>query len=248
MAKSSIILNDTFIFRFPKKEWNPRTIETSFYPKCLFEHLLSNEDRIEIAHKGITSKFTDWRYKFNPITDPFYILEISLSFCSIDENNVGGYKWGLSVSEENKLVFSDIKKLEEDDNLIYFSVKIQGEITWDFTPNQWYKIKQYMKRFSKCTWDEVALDISMELRSNFLQPHYFPEYTQSKLKSPNREIPKSGQTSDNLPFILDNIPNSFLEVYHRDPKKNWELTEKHWTKLSDKNITFGGKYLSSFNT
>ena len=123
MAKSTIKLDDNFVFNFPKKKQDPRTTDESYYPKFLFEHLLSNEDRIEIAHKGITSKFIDWNYKFNPITDPFYILEISLRFCSKDENNVGGYSWGLSVSEENKLVFSDIKKLEEDDNLIYFSVK-----------------------------------------------------------------------------------------------------------------------------
>jgi hypothetical protein len=247
MAKSTIKLDDNFVFKFPKKKRDSTTTEESYYPKFLFEHLLSNEDRIEIAHKGITSKFTDWRYKFNPITDPFYILEISLSFCSKDENNVGGYSWGLSVSEENKLVFSDMEKLEEDDNLIYFSVKIQGEITWNFTPNQWDKIKQNMERFSKCTWDEVALDIYMELRSNFLHPRYFPEYTQSTL-TPNSEIPESEQTSDNLPFVLDKIPKSFLRVYNRDPKKNWEFSEKHWMKLSDKNITFGGKYLSTFNT
>lgn len=248
MSKSTIKLDDNFVFKFPKKKQDPRTTDESYYPKFLFEHLLSNEDRIVIAHKGITSKFIDWKYKFNPITDPFYILEISLSFCSKDENELGGYRWEFSVSEENKLVFSDIKKLEEDDNLIYFSVKIQGEITWDFTLNQWDKIKQNMKRFSKCTWDEVALDINMQLRSNFLHPRYFPEYTQSTIKSPNREIPESEQTSDNLPFVLDKIPNSFATIYHREPKRNWELSEKHWMKLSDKNITFEGKYLSTFNT
>jgi hypothetical protein len=182
----------------------------------------------------------------NPQLYPFYILEISLSFGSKDEDNLGGYRWELSVSEENKLVFSDMKKLEEDDNLIYFSVKIQGEITWNFTPNQWNKIKQNTEKFSKCTWDEVALDINMKLRSNFLHPRYFPEYTQSTI-TPNREIPESEQTSDNLPFVLDKIPNSLVTIYHRDPKKNWEFSEKHWMKLSDKNITFGGKYLSPYN-
>ena len=240
MSKSTIKLDDNFVFKFPKKKQDPTTTEESYYPKCLFEHLLSNEDRIEIAHKGITSKFIDWKYKFNPITDPFYILEISLSFCSKDENELGGYRCEFSVSEENKLVFSDIKKLEEDENLIYFSVKVKGEITWDFKPNHLDKIKQKMKSF--CPWDEVALDINMNLRSNFLHPRYFPEYKKGE------EIPETEQTSDNLPFVLDKIPNSFATIYHREPKRNWELTEKHWMKLSDKNITFEGKYLSPYNS
>ena len=240
MAKSTIKLEDNFVFKFPKKKQDPTSTEESYYPKCLFEHLLSNEDRIEIAHKGITSKFIDWKYKFNSITDPFYILEISLSFCSKDENELGGYRWEFSVSEENKLVFSDIKKLEEDENLIYFSVKIKGEITWDFKPNHLDKIKQKMKSF--CPWDEVALEINMNLRSNFLHSRYFPEYKKGE------EIPETEQTSDNLPFVLDKIPNSFATIYHREPKRNWELTEKHWMKLSDKNITFEGKYLSPYNS
>ena len=240
MAKSTIKLEDNFVFKFPKKKQDPTSTEESYYPKCLFEHLLSNEDRIEIAHKGITSKFIDWKYKFNPITDPFYILEISLSFCSKDENELGSYQWEFSVSEENKLVFSDIKKLEEDENLIYFSVKIKGEITWDFKPNHLDKIKQKMKSF--CPWDEVALEINMNLRSNFLHPRYFPEYKKGE------EIPETEQTSDNLPFVLDKIPNSFATIYHREPKRNWELSEKHWMKLSDKNITFEGKYLSPYNS
>ena len=240
MAKSTIKLEDNFVFKFPKKKQDPTSTEESYYPKCLFEHLLSNEDRIEIAHKGITSKFIDWKYKFNPIKDPFYILEISLSFCSKDENELGRYRWEFSVSEENKLVFSDIIKLEEDENLIYFSVKIKGEITWDFKPNHLDKIKQKMKSF--CPWDEVALEINMNLRSNFLHPRYFPEYKKGE------EIPETEQTSDNLPFVLDKIPNSFATIYHREPKRNWELSEKHWMKLSDKNITFEGKYLSPYNS
>ncbi|MDC1030942.1 hypothetical protein OAR08_00870 [Flavobacteriaceae bacterium] len=240
MAKSTIKLDDNFVFKFPKKKQDPTTTEESYYPKCLFEHLLSNEDRIDIAHEGITSKFIDWKYKFNSITDPFYILEISLSFCSKDENELGGYRWEFSVSEENKLVFSDIKILEEDENLIYFSVKVKGEITWDFKPNHLDKIKQKMKSF--CPWDEVALDINMNLRSNFLHPRYFPEYKKGE------EIPETEQTSDNLPFVLDKIPNSFATIHHREPKRNWELSEKHWMKLSDKNITFEGKYLSPYNS
>jgi hypothetical protein len=240
MAKSTIKLDDNFVFKFPKKKQDPTNTEESYYPKCLFEHLLSNEDRIEIAHKGITSKFIDWKYKFNPITDPFYILDISLSFCSKDENELGGYLWDFSVSEENKLVFSDIKKLEEDENLIYFSVKVKGEITWDFKPNHLDKIKQKMKSF--CPWDEVALDINMNLRSNFLHPRYFSEYKKGE------EITETEQTSDNLPFVLDKIPNSFATIYHREPKRNWELSKKHWMKLSDKNITFEGKYLSPYNS
>ena len=31
------------------------------------------------------------------------------------------------------------------------------------------------------------------------------------------------------------------------PKKEWEVAVKHWTKLADKNVTFGGKYLAPFN-
>ena len=141
MAKSTISLDDNFIFNFQKKYHDPTSTEESDYPDVLFEHLLSSEDRIEIAHKGITSKFTDWSYKFNPLTDPYYILDISLKFCSKDENIVGGYQWEFSVSEENKLVFSDIKKQEEDEDFIYFSVKVKGEITWDFKPNHFDKIK-----------------------------------------------------------------------------------------------------------
>lgn len=240
MAKSTIKLDDNFVFKFPKKKQDLTTTEESYYPKFLFEHLLSNEDRIEIAHEGITSKFIDWKYKFDPITDPFYILEISLSFCSKDENIIGGYRWEFNVSEKNKLVFSDLKKLEEDENLIYFSVNVKGEITWDFKPNHLDKIKQKMNSF--CPWDEVALDIHMNLRSNFLHPRYFPEYKKDE------KIPETEQTPDNLPFILDNIPNSSATVCHRQPKRNWELSEKHWMKLSDKNITFEGKYLSPYNS
>ena len=240
MAKSTIKLNDNFVFKFPKKYEDPTSTEESYYPKCLLEHLLSSEDRIEIAHKGITSKFSDWKYKFNPMIDPFYILEISLRFCSKDENKVGGYSWEFGVPEENKLVFCDMKKLEEDEDLIYFGVKIQGEITWDFKSNHWDKIKQKMK--SICPWDDVALNISMNLRANYLwDKGDFPEYKKGE------NIPETEQTSDNLPFVLDKIPNSFLMVNHREPKKNWELSEKHWMKLSDINITFLGKYLSTFN-
>ena len=59
MAKSTISLDDNFIFNFQKKYQDPTSTEESDYPDVLFEHLLSSEDRIEIAHKGITSKFTD---------------------------------------------------------------------------------------------------------------------------------------------------------------------------------------------
>jgi len=241
MAKSTITLNDNFIFKFPKKYQDPTSTEESYYPNILFEHILSSEDRIEIAHKGITSKFTDWSYKFNPLTDPYYILEISLEFCPKDENIVGGgYQWEFGVPEENRLFFSDFKKLEEDDNFIYLSVNIKGEIAWDFKPNHFDKIKQKMMSF--CPWDEVAVNINMKLRSNFLHSRYFPEYKKGE------EIPETEQTSDNLPFILDKIPNSFATIYHREPKRNWELSEKYWMKLSDKNITFGGKYLSLYNS
>jgi hypothetical protein len=240
MAKSTITLNDNFIFKFPKKHQNPTYGKESYYPDILFKHLLSSEDRIEIAHSGITSKFTDWSYKFNPLVDPFYILDISLGFCSKDENVIGGYQWEFSVPEGNKLGFSDIKKLEEDENLIYFSVIIKGEITWDFKPSHFEKIKQKMMSFSP--WGEVVLNINMKLRSNFLHSRYFPEYKKGG------EIPEIQQTYDNLPFILDKTPNSFTTIYYREPRINWELSEKYWMKLLDKNIIFGGKYLSPYNT
>ena len=239
MANTTILLDDVFIFNFPKKYQDPTSTEESDYPDVLFEHLLSSENRIEIAHNGITSKFTDYSYKFNTLTDPYYILEISLGFCS-KENRLAAYQWDLSVSEENNLVFSNIKKQEEDDNFIYFSVKIKGEITWDFKPNHFDKIKQ--KMISLCPWDEVGLNINMNLRSNFLHSRYFPEYKKGE------DIPKTEQTSNNLPFILDKIPNSFAKIYHREPKISWEFPTKHWMKLTDKNITFGGKYLSPFNS
>ena len=60
---------------------------------------------------------------------------------------------------------------------------------------------------SICPWDDIALNISMNLRANYLwDKGDFPEYKKGE------NIPETEQTSDNLPFVLDKIPNSFLIV------------------------------------
>jgi hypothetical protein len=248
MAKASISLNDTFTFKFPQRKeessWDEanKKIVTEFepYPGCLLEHFLTHAHRIEFAHKGITSKFMDWQHQYKPEADAFYLLEMSLEFQPKDGNKVGGYTWMFDAPADNKLAFSDLKKVEEDEEWAYLSIHIQGEITWDFKPNHLAKIRQNMDRH--CSWDEVAMNLGMIFRENYLWKNEgFSGY------KAGMEVLESEQTIDNLPFILDRMPKSFWSISHRSPKKEWELAQKHWLKLSDKNITFGGKYLSRFN-
>jgi hypothetical protein len=234
MAKASITLNDSFIFRFPKKDGE------SSHPTCLLEHFLANAHRIEIAHKGITDKYMDWQYHFSPDTDPLYLLEMQLEFEAKDENIIGGYNWEFSAPADSKLTFGDLKVHDEDDEFKYLSLRITGEISWDFKPNHFQKINENMANY--CPWEDVAMNLRMTLRENYLwKKGDFPGYKSAK------EVPAGEQTADNLPFVLDCMPKSWCVIQHREPKKEWEMSYKHWTNLKDKNVTFGGKYLSPFN-
>ena len=234
MAKSSISLDDTFIFRFPKRD---REIT---HPSCLLKHFLVHSHRIEVAHKGITDKYMDWQYHFNPATDPLYLLEMELIFTPKDENTKGGYSWGFSIPEDNKLTFGNPEVQEEDEEFKYLSIPIAGEITWDFKPNHFRKINEEMERH--CPWEDVAMTLRLTLRENYLWTKgEFPGYKSGM------DIPEEDQTIDNLPFVLDRMPKFWCVIQHRDPIKDWEVAYKHWTKLEDKNVTFGGKYLSPFN-
>ena len=248
MAKASIAINDSFIFKFPKREEESsydeakKEIITTYqpHPLCLLEHFLANAHRIEVAHKGITDSYMDWQYHFNPATDPLYLLEMQLEFDAKDENNMGGYNWEFSVPAESKLTFSDSKVYEEDEEFSYVSILISGEISWDFNPNHFKKIKEKMERY--CPWEDVAMGLRLTLRENYLwKKGDFPGFKSGM------EVPKGDQTIDNLPFVLDRVPKSWCVITHREPKKEWEVAVKHWTKLAEKNVTFGGKYLAPFN-
>ena len=234
MAKASIVLDDTFIFKFPKKDG-----EISL-PECLLEHFLAHTHRIEVANKSIADKYMDWEYRFNPASDPLYLLELRLHFEAKDENIRGGYAWEFSVPADNKLTFSDPIVHDEDEEFHYLSIHIAGEISWDFKPNHFKKINEKMERY--CSWEDVAMDVRLTLRENFLWTKGdFPGYKSGM------DVPEEEQSADNLPFVLDRMPKSWCVIQHRDPIKDWEVVEKHWTKLEDKNVTYGGKYLSPFN-
>ena len=234
MAKASITLDDTFVFKFPQKDG-----EIS-HPKCLLEHILAHAHRIEVAHKGITDKYMDWQYRFNPATDPLYLLEMQLEFEARDENIIGGYAWEFSLPASNKLIFSDLKVLEEDAKFKYVSIHIAGVVAWEFKPNHFQKINEKMEHY--CAWEDVALDLRLTLRENYLWTKGdFPGYKSGM------DVSVEEQTVQNLPFILDRMPKSWCVIQHRDPIKDWEVTDKHWTRLKDKNVSFGGKYLSPFN-
>ena len=120
MAKASIVLDDTFIFKFPKKDG-----EISL-PECLLEHFLAHTHRIEVANKSIADKYMDWEYRFNPASDPLYLLELRLHFEAKDENIRGGYAWEFSVPADNKLTFSDPIVHDEDEEFHYLSIHIAG--------------------------------------------------------------------------------------------------------------------------
>lgn len=234
MAKASITINDSFIFRFPKKDGE------SLHPTCLLQHFLAHTHCIEVAHKGITGSYMDWQYHFNPTTDPLYLLEMQLEFEAKDENNLGGYNWEFSLPEDSKLTFSDSKVHEEDEEFYYVSMHISGEISWDFKPNHFQKINEKMEHY--CPWEDVAMGLRLTLRENYLWTKGdFPDYKSGM------DVPEGEQTSDNLPFVLDRMPKSWCVITHRAPKKDWEVAYKHWTELSDKNVRFGGKFLSPFN-
>ena len=108
----------------------------------------------------------DWQYHFNPATDPLYLLEMQLEFDAKDENNMGGYNWEFSVPAESKLTFSDSKVHEEDEEFSYVSILISGEISWDFNPNHFQKIKEKMERY--CPWEDVAMGLRLTLWENYL--------------------------------------------------------------------------------
>ena len=231
MAKASITLDDSFIFRFPKKDGD------SLLPTCLLEHFLAHAHRIEIAHKGITDNYMNFRYHFSPDTDPLYLLEMKLVFEAKD-----GYalSWEISAPADSKLTFSNLKVHDEDDEFKYLSLRIAGELSWDFKPNHFQKIKEKMASY--CQWEDVGMDLRMTFRENYLWKRGdFPGYKSGM------EVPAGEQTANNLPFVLDRMPKSWCVIQHREPKKKWEISYKYWTKLKDKNVTFGGKYLSPFN-
>lgn len=235
MAKATIALDDTFIFRFPKKDGE------SPLPECLLAHFLAHADRIEVAHKGITDKFMDWQYNFNPATDPFYLFEMELHFAAKDENIIGGYVWEFSIPSDNKLTYGNIKVQDEDEKFKYLSIHIAGEISWDFKPNHIRKIKEFMESY--CSWEDVALGLRLTFRENYLwtKGGSFPNYKSGM------EVPEEEQNIDNLPFVLDRTPKIWCVIEHRGPIKDWEVAYRHWTKLKDKNVTYGGKFLSPFN-
>jgi hypothetical protein len=248
MSKASVTIDDSFIFRFPKRKEESTYNEASkkivttykIYPQCLLEHFLAHVERIEIAHKGITDRQMDWQYHFNPAIDPLYLFELTLVFESKDENKRGSYGWEFSIPADTRLTFSDIKVHEEDEEFEYLMIRIAGEISWDFKPNHFQKIQEKMEEY--CPWEDVAMGLRLTLRENYL----WKKGDFSGYKS-GMGVPESEQTIDNLPFILDLMPKSWCIISHRDPKDEWEVSYKHWTKLSDKKITFSGKYLSPFN-
>lgn len=186
----------------------------------------------------------NWQYQFDPAADPFYLLEMQLEFKSRNNNIKGGYHWPISAPEDKtNLSFADFNLADEDDLFNYVSVHISGDVSWDFKPTHFAEIQEYMDK-NGSGWEEVAMGLRMTFRDNYLwKQGGFPEYTS------NADIPTADQTINNLPFILDRMPKSFCVLEHRDPNPmmQWEIDYKHWTKLSDKNVKFGGKFLSPFN-
>lgn len=253
MAKASISIDDSFVLKFPKsKEENAydevtEEFVTTYdpYPACILEHFLNHPHRIELNHKGITGMNMDWEYQYNSDSDPFYLLEIQLEFIAKDGGKTGGYNWPLSVHvDKTQLSFADFNVLQDDGEFTYVSVHISAEISWDFKSKDLAKIMDYMNKNCGCPWEDVAMGLRFNFRDNYLwKKGDFLGYKSGM------DVPKDEQTVENLPFILDRMPSVFCVLNHRlpDPEKEWEIGDKYWTKLEDKNVTFGGKYLSPFN-
>jgi len=243
MPKSTITINDTFVFHFPKAEWNSEKAEDIEIPRHIFQFFLENCKRQSLFtmdyHEKSFETLQNENYLPNLDSDPFFILNATIIF-DFGPDKIGGVSYTVGpVINSDFIDISNVNVIDEDDSNIYVSMSIKGEWSWDFRTPEWNKIA------NKITSNNIPVESSrVKLRINFNTNRYilraFPEFDRKK-------VDPMHQTLDHLPFVLSSWPEISCTVHSVPPKTNAQKNVKFWTMLNEKKVSLGGKNLAVYN-
>jgi hypothetical protein len=228
MAKSKLIINDTFIFTLPKRA--PRAEEDfSNDGKDFFFNGLRNISFLDkTENKNLNTPASSWLFNVNE--DSFFLFELQFSFSGL---KIGGlaYKAEFNLEGDFQIDYSDLK-LEEHETEYKFSLGISVSLNWDYKSTEYNKHKAYIEKNLGATWEQAKLDIRFNIIKN-------PKAVSCL------EFDKSLSEHKGLLENLKQLPSSYSVVYSYLPTKAYELKLSVWQMIKDKNVKLDSAYLNS---
>jgi hypothetical protein len=227
MAKSKLIINDTFTFTLPKRA--PRAEEDfSNDAKEFFFNGLSKISFLDKAeNKNLNTPASSWVFNVNE--DPFFLFEIKFSFSGI---KIGGleYKPEFNVEGDFQIDYSDLK-VEEHETEYKFSLGISVSLNWDYKSTEYNKQKAYIEKNLGASWEQAKLGIRFNIIKN-------PKAVSCL------EFDKSLSEHKETLELLKQLPSAYSVMYSYSPQREYELKMKVWQKIKEKNVVLESSYLN----
>lgn len=232
MAKSSIEINDEFVFRFPR---NKVTSEPDIYPIPLsvLNLFVEKYNRIQLRGIDVNNKLSQTFQRYIPdlSVEPYYLFELEFTFSGIEK---GGILYRPEFTQQSFLSIDLVdSSFDVDDEFYYLKLKIESELYWDFKSIQFKKIQSHIQSKGS-TWQNAKMDIRMNIRNSSL---YLDSYL---FDDKGSAVSFDSFDKNSIQSLLNETPNIFSIIKNYLPENKNDMEIKFWQIIEDKNFKIIG--------
>ena len=226
MAKTSLKIDNDFIFSFPKKVLGK---EDEYIPNYIKKHFLDNYTNVQLSDDLFAKRSYPLPRNTNPDSETLYLFEIEFTFAG---KKIGGVRYCPGFTEDSKINIKLVdENFGEDEETYYLKFNISADILWDFKSTHYNKFKEFVEK-NEATWEESKIYIRFNFRNNFLHLNALKYDEKGNLKEAQEA------NENNIKYILENTPNIFSLVQNFIP----ENVPANCQTIKEKNIEFKGNY------
>ena len=230
MAKTSLKINNDFIFSFPKKVLGK---EDEYIPNYIKKHFLDNYKSVQLSDEIFAKRSYPLPRNTNPETETLYLFEIEFTFAG---KKIGGVRYCPGFTEDSNININLVdENFGEDEETYYLKFNISATIFWDFKSTHFNKYKEFVEK-NEASWEDSKINIRLNFRNNFLHLNALKYDEKGNLNEPQEA------NENNISYILENTPNIFSLIQNYMPEKEWEKNSKIWQTINEKNIELKGNY------
>ena len=138
MAKTSLKIDNDFIFSFPKKVLGK---EDEYIPNYIKKHFLDNYKSVQLSDEIFAKRSYPLPRNTNPETETLYLFEIEFTFAG---KKIGGVRYCPGFTEDSNININLVdENFGEDEETFYLKYNISATIFWDFKSNHFNKYKEF---------------------------------------------------------------------------------------------------------
>ena len=244
MPKATLTINDTFTFCFSK---NTVGYEDSIREIPIFVHdqfIKSVESSAKLLDENLSiSQGLDAGIELSLL--PNYLLEVSFEFGGV---KIGGISYAPKYKKESKVAVSFVEHVKEDSENVYYNLKVNGLLIWDYKTTDLAKHKNKVEQCGS-SWDNAKISLRINFRQNFNVLNYYIYNTegnkvgQAPFETVNGKIIGYPEDVSNFAFVLAMTPNIFSVSKNEEISIEKHEKYPHIYSIADKKIVLDAKDL-----